>query len=206
MSKERMQILKMVEAGQISTEEALQLLEALGETASADEEEVAAIPLEGVETEAEAPPAANLPNPRAWWVYPTAVGAVVMAIGAPLVALGLTGRAALFWALFCGWIPFFIGLAILTLGVWSRSARWLHLRVKNTRSGKHSFALSLPLPLTLSAWALKIIRPRVPQLQETAIDEAILALRDGAVEGDDQPFYIDVQDDEGGEQVLIYIG
>lgn len=207
MSKERMQILKMIEAGQISTEEGLQLLEALGETAPSEESEVVALPLEEAEFEAEAAGSpTDFPNLGAWWIYPTAVGAIVMAIGAPLVALGISGRAALFWAIFCGWIPFLFGLGILTLGVWSRNARWLYLRVKNRHSGKPNFTLSLPLPLTLTAWVLRIIRPRVPLLRETAIDEAILALREGTAEGDDQPFYIDVQDDEGGEQVLVYIG
>ena len=172
----------------------------LSDTVQVEEEAVVQ-----VEEEAAAP-AIDLPDPRGWWVYPTAAGAVVMAIGAPLVALGLTGKAALFWAIFCGWIPFFIGLGILTVGAWSRTARWLHLRVKNTRSGKHDFALSLPLPLTLTAWVLRMIRPHVPQLRETAVDEAILALRDGTGGEDDQPVYIDVQDDQDGEQVLIYIG
>ena len=129
-----------------------------------------------------------------------------MAIGAPLVALGLSGRAAIFWAIFCGWIPFFIGLFVLTLGVWSRNARWLHLRIKNARSGRRSIALSLPLPLTLTAWVVRLIRPYVPELNNTAVDEAILALRDGATGGEEQPLFIDVQDDAGGEQVMIYIG
>lgn len=200
MSEDRLQVLKMVETGQISTEEALRLLDALGETDEAD----AADEMEMEEGSGEPP--ADFPNPSGWWIYPTAAGAVVMAIGAPLVALGLSGRAAIFWAIFCGWIPFFIGLFILTLGVWSRNARWLHLRIKNPRSGKSSFALSLPLPLTLTAWVVRMVRPYIPQLQNTAVDEAILALRDGVGNAEDQPFYIDVQDDAGGEQVMIYIG
>jgi hypothetical protein len=129
-----------------------------------------------------------------------------MAIGAPLVALGLSGRVALFWALCCGWVPLLIGLGIFTLGVWSRSARWLHLRIRNRKSGRRTFALSLPLPLTLSAWILRLIRPYIPQLNETGVDEAILALRDGMNEKDDQPLYIDVQNEDDEEQVLIYIG
>ena len=200
MSEDRLQVLKMVEAGQISTEDALRLLGALDEADAAD----AADRMEMEEESTK--PLADFPNPRGWWIYPTAAGAVVMAIGAPLVALGLSGRAAIFWALFCGWIPFFIGLFILTLGVWSRNARWLHLRIKNARDGRSSFALSLPLPLTLTAWVVRFIRPYIPELQNTAVDEAILALRDGTANGEDQPLYIDVQDDADGEQVMIYIG
>ena len=42
------------------------------------------------------------------------------------------------------------------------------------------------------------------KLDKTAIDETILALRDGLSEGDDKPVLIDVQDDADGEQVLIH--
>jgi hypothetical protein len=199
MSEDRLQVLKMIEAGQISTEEAVRLLDALNGQAPSEELEPE------IEEEHETPPT-DPPSVGSWWLYPTAAGAVVMAIGAPLIALGLTGGAAIFWAIFCGWIPFFIGLAILTLGFWSRSARWFHIRINDTHSGSRTFALSLPLPLTLAAWVLRIIRPYVPQLKETAVDEIILSLRDATSDRDDQPLYIDVQDDDEGEQVLIYIG
>ena len=197
MSKDRLQILEMIQAGQISTEEALKLIEDLDE---ADRSELMA--MEG-EQETSRP---VLPGASNWWLYPTAAGAVVMALGAPLLALGITGQAAIFWAVFCGWIPFFFGLAILTLGVWSRGARWLHLRINNTRSGKRTIALSVPLPLTLSAWVLRMLRHYVPSLDGTAIDEIILALRDGLGEQDDEPVFINVQDDEDGEHVMMYIG
>ena len=196
--EEQAQILKMVEAGQISTEEALQLLDALSGAEPSDGVEV--------ELEREGPPA-DIPNASSLWLYPTIVGAVVMAIGAPLMALGLTGQVAVFWAVSCGWIPFFIGLAILTLGVWSRNARWFYLRISNAYSGKRSLTLSFPLPLKLAAWVLRMIRPYVPQLEGTGVDEAVLALRDGlGGEADDQPVYIDVLDDGDGEHVQIYIG
>jgi hypothetical protein len=201
MSEERLQILKMVEDGKLSTEQAVKLLNALnGEEPPADLEVVEEPEME---QESQAPPV-DLPSAGNWWLYPTAAGAVVMAMGAPLVALGLTGKAALFWALFCGWIPFFIGLAILTVGVWSRTARWVHIRIQERGAGR-AFVMGFPLPLTLSAWVVRMIRPFVPQLRETAVDEAILALRDAMREGEDQPVYIDVQDDEDGEQVRVYI-
>jgi hypothetical protein len=206
MNKERMQILKMVEDGQISTDEAMQLLNALSGAEPPDEPMIEEMET-AAQPEEQAPSSSNIPDVGNMWLYPTIAGAVVMAVGAPLMALGLTGQAALFWAIFCGWIPFFIGLAILTLGVWSRNARWFHLRISNAHSGERTFALSLPLPLTLAAWSLKIARPYVPQLKETGVDEAILALRDGlGAEGKDQPFHIDVQDDEDGEHIQIYIG
>ncbi len=193
MSDERMKILKMVEAGQISTEEALQLLDAANQTEVANETQV--------EPVYQAPPA-DIPKKGNWWLIPTAAGAVVMAIGTPLVALGLTRQAAVFWVICFGWIPFLIGLAIFTIGVWSRSARWLYLRIDNAQSERRNIMLGFPLPLTLTALVMRIIRPFVPQLRGIAVEEMVLALRDG----DDQPIYIDVQDEDDGEQVTIFIG
>ena len=198
MSDERTRVLEMLQAGKLSAEEAMQLLDALKGADRASDV---------VEEDAPETPPADLPTVGSLWLYPTIAGAVVMALGAPLMALGLTGQAATFWSLFCGWIPFFVGLAILTLGVWSRTARWLHLRITNERSGKRAFVLSLPLPLTLTAWVLKVARPFVPQLRETGVDETILSLRDGwGDKGDDAPLVVDVHDDDEGEHVQVYIG
>ncbi len=196
MDQDREKVLKMVEAGQISAEQALQLLEALDQADRSDQA--------GTEGHHTLP--TDLPDSRGWWLVPVAVGAVVMAVGAPLMALGLTGKAAIFWAICCGWMPFLAGLFILTVGVWSRSARWFHLRIRNAESGRNSFALSLPLPLTLTAWVLRLLRPFVPQLKDTGVDEAVLALRDGMSGEGDEPLIIDVQDDDDGEQILIFLG
>jgi hypothetical protein len=65
-------------------------------------------------------------------------------------------------------------------------------------------ALSLPLPLTLAAWVVRVAQPFVPQLRDTGVDDLIIALRHSSAEG--QPLVVDVQDDESGEEVQIYIG
>jgi hypothetical protein len=44
----------------------------------------------------------------------------------------------------------------------------------------------------------------VPQLQDTGVDEVILALRESRKRN--EPLFIDVQDEEDGERVQIYIG
>lgn len=211
MSEERAQILSMVQEGKISADEAVLLLKALNGGELPDEVHAQAapddVPLDEVELADEQemlPP--DVPARKNWWLYLAAVGAVVMAVGAPFMVLGLAHRAHIFWALLCGWGPFFTGLAILTLGAWSRGARWLHLRVTNAHGGARSVAISLPLPLGLTAWIVRVVRPFVPQLKKTGVDETILALGDELGDKDGQPFYIDVQNDEGGEHVQVYIG
>ena len=90
----------------------------------------------------------------------------------------------------------------MLLVLWSRRAPWLHVRI--SEEGKRKLTLSFPVPLTLAAWVVRIIKPFVPQLKETGVDELILALRDSGVRG--EPISIDVQDDEAGEQVEVYFG
>jgi hypothetical protein len=189
---ERMSILNMVESGQISTEDALQLLEALNQSEMSGETE----PYEWETSSADAPQSGD------WWIYPTAAGAVVMAVGAPLLVLGIMRTTPILLAFCCGWTPFLIGLAILTIGVWSRGARWLYLRIENADASRRTIAFGFPLPLTLSAWIMRIIRPFVPQISDVPVEEMILALRDN----DGEPIYIDVQDEDDDEHVTVFIG
>ena len=92
------------------------------------------------------------------------------------------------------------GLTVVLLAFWSRTARWLHVRIR----GEQRVALSFPLPLRLAGWILRLVRPCAPQLEKTGLDEVILSLDEGlAGEGG---FYVDVQDGEAGEQVQVYIG
>ena len=95
-----------------------------------------------------------------------------------------------------------LGLAIMLLAWWTRRAKWLHLRI--SERGKRRIALSFPLPLTLAAWVLRVAQPFVPQLEESGVDDLILALRDSNTR--DEPLFVDVQDDQDGERVQVYLG
>jgi hypothetical protein len=211
-----MQILRMIEEKRITPDEGVELLEALsagkeGGLAqfAATGEEVAAMPLSPAETPvaesewSEEPAAptvpADMPNFRHVWLIPLAAGGVVSAVGlGSILLIQWASPGSLF--LLCGWTPFLAGLAIVLLAFWSRTARWLHVRIR----GERRITLSFPLPLRLAGWILRLVRPYVPQLEKTGLDEVILSLDEGlASEGG---FYVDVQDGEAGEQVQVYIG
>jgi hypothetical protein len=51
---------------------------------------------------------------------------------------------------------------------------------------------------------LRLAQPYVPRLADTGIDDLLIALRDGQI--DDEALFIDVQEEEGGERVQVYIG
>jgi MFS family permease len=193
MTEERLEILKMLESGQIGAEEAATLLAALDESPALEPAEVAAPALV---------PEERQENRWArFWIYPMMAGGVVLILGALVIGLVYATGAARGWSV-CGWLPVLLGLGIVVLAIWTRRATWLHLRI--SKEGKQKIAFSFPLPLTLAAWAVRIAQPFVPQLQETGVDDLIIALRDSAGQG--EPLFIDVQDEEDGERVQIYIG
>ena len=198
MENERLEILKMVETGQIDAQEAAMLLSALG--ASQAVEEAGEAPVEALPPDREAP----APMDTGWtrfWIYPLMAGGAILLLGALVVALvSLTGGA---WGwLLCGWPLLLLGLLVFVLALWSRSATWMHLRI--SERGKRKLALSFPVPLGLAAWAIRIAQPFVPQLRDTGVDEVILAVRESASRG--EPLFIDVQNDEAGERVELYLG
>jgi hypothetical protein len=198
MENERLEILKMLEAGQIDAQEAASLLAALGESQAA--EDAAEAVAEGLPPDREPPE----PMETRWarfWIYPMMAGGAILLLGALVVGLVFLAGGAWGWLL-CGWPLLLLGLLIFVLALWSRSATWMHLRI--SEQGRRKMAFSFPVPLGLAAWAVRIAQPFVPQLQDTGVDEVILAVRDSASRG--EPLFIDVQDDEDGERVELYIG
>ena len=198
MSEERRKILDMVGSGQISPEQGaalLNLVTAPDEDEKAQAKDNPPPPVKEAQVVAADEPAFPL------WVLPLGAGVLLLAIGATVVSAMHQQQRVNVWTWLCGWFPLFAGLAVVTLAAWARTAHWIHLRVRD--HGKH-VALSFPLPLGLAAVAVQVARPFVPQLRDTAVDEAILALRDGLQGNED--ITIDVRDDEEGESVKIDFG
>lgn len=193
MEEERLQILNMLQASQIDAEEAARLLSALEQ------------PQEGAPVETLPPafrPAERQESRWArFWIYPMMAGGVVVLLGALVTGLVYATDTARGW-LVCGWLPMLLGLTVMVLALWTRRAAWLHLRI--SEGGRRKMAFSFPLPLTLAAWAVRVAQPFVPQLQESGVDDLIIALRESTGRG--EPFYIDVQDDDEGERVEVYVG
>ena len=198
MNQDRMQILKRVEAGGISAEEAVRQLNALGQAPSDAVEPDTFRP--EPERAASAPPL-DVPKDLAeFWRYLLYVGVGQVVLGAILLYVVYGARASGWWAVL-GWPLFVFGVLVTAVAWWLRTARWLHVRV----TGRERVAISFPFPLKLAAWAVKIARPFVPRLQETGVDEIIMGL-DDTLKQSGPPLYVDVSDDERGEHVQVYIG
>jgi hypothetical protein len=135
-----------------------------------------------------------------FWLYPLWAGVGTLVLGAILLYAVYGAQAGWGWAV-CGWPLFALGVFVTATAWWLRTARWAHVRVR----GRENVTISLPIPVKLTAWGIKIAKPFVPQFRDTGVDEVILGLGDALKEGD-EPLYVDVNDDESGEHVQVYIG
>lgn len=184
---EHMRVLELIDRGEISVEEGVRRLEALAGAG------------EG------AHPSARAATRPAWvrWVWQAVFwsGVGVLAGGGLLVTAVYAGEVAAGWLVW-GWVLFALGLLGMMLGWWLQRAHWLFVRVR--RSDGPNVLVALPLPLGPIAWGLRLARPFVPQLEDTAVDELILAMREEMRHG--QPLRVEVDEGEGGERVQVYFG
>lgn len=230
----RMQILNMIERGDISAEEGLRWLEALAKNSSelpspegltperlAPEELAAngpenspgmAIPetqtaaADVVETPIH--PADQLPfdaaRIRRYWVVPLWIGVGVTVIAGLLMYWANQAQGIGFWFA-CASVPFIFGLLLIILAVQSRTARWLYLRVEQPGSEwPRVIQFGFPLPLGIAARLLRFLRGRIPNMPDIDFDEMLSSLSRSATP--ENPFYVQVEDDKGGKKVEIYIG
>jgi hypothetical protein len=156
----------------------------------------------------------NFPAPeeterwRAWWMIPFWVG----------VAITVASGGLLYWAVqaagvglgfFLALVPFLAGVTLMVLTWQARTARWLHLRI-HQRPGQspQTIAISFPLPLRLAGWFLRVFHDRLPrqmgQFDHASLETLIQSLENST--SNNTPFYMEVQDDEDGERVEIFIG
>ena len=193
---ERMHILQMIEDGKISAAEGLRLLDALGAAESA------ALPPDA----AQAAPDPGLDHWRRWWMMPLWVGIGVLLVGS-LLMFDAYQSGGVGFGFACATLPFIAGVLIMALAASSRSARWLHVRVRANQDSDdwpHNIALSFPLPIRFTAWLLRTFGAFIPRLKDHGLDELILALAETTSPG--SPLYVDVGEGDSGERVQVYIG
>lgn len=199
---ETRQILQMLEDGKITADQANELLQAID-----TDEEVRAVEGDSALSEQVASPfiPPNLARFRHLCRIPFAVSLVV------LVTSGW-GTYALYRRAEAKITPGFIGVLIVcilafiatALTLWMTTVPWLHVRIRE-RDGKR-IAISLPLPLTLVGWGLRLAHRYVDDEMAAHLDiaaELVRTTKDATSGRGVEPIVIDVDDHDERVQVTI---
>jgi hypothetical protein len=150
----------------------------------------------------------EIPDPRIekwkrWWMLPLWVGVGVTVAAGFLMFLVYQATQVSFWFA-CTWVPFLIGVALIFIAWGLRRSRWIHVRITQAPGEwPRHIAFSIPLPLGLAAWFIRTFKKWIPSMSHGNIDEVIDGLSSIT---SDEPFYIEVEEGEGGERVEIFIG
>ena len=177
--KNSMQILQKLEDGEIDAEQALQLMD------GRDEQDAART---------------QLPEKKwwAWWLVPFSLGMAGAAAG-----YGLSQLGGAWWI--CAGPLLVIGSVVMVLAILTSQSPWVHVRVYTGQdSWPRRIAISLPLPLRMTAQLLRWFSPRIKGLDSTMVDDLIIAL-EGNISSD-EPITIEVNEGESGERVEVFLG
>ena len=211
MEKTERKILDMVEQGQISADDGLRLMNAMGQGSEPQPdgasvaEEVVYEPefvSESKSSHISQEEVSRMKRLKRWWVLPFGIGLVILLLGAIWMSMGYqeAGFGLGFWL---SWIPFLLGIFIVANSVHTSKSVWFHLKVRQQPGEKpERIMISLPLPLNLAKWFFTTFGDKITGLKDRSIGDIPTILENLSP---DEPFYVHVND-EDGEEVEIYIG
>jgi len=208
MEKTERKILDMVEQGQITADDGLRLMNAMGQNTAEPQPEQAEMVYEP-EIISERKPThisdeeiSRMKRLKRWWILPFGIGLVILLLGAVWMSMGYQ-NAGFGWGFWLAWIPFLLGIFIVATSFHTSKSVWFHLKVTQQPGEKpERIMLSLPLPLNLAKWFFTTFGDKITGLQDRSIGDIPTILENLSPE---EPFYLHVNDDDG-EEVEIYIG
>ena len=149
-AEEKIAILKMVEEGKITAEEAERLLEALeADDVEAEEEAFETEASQNSTSEADENLNAIANKVRGFWQIPLWGGIIITLLGGLWMQHSLQSSGFGFW-FYCSWLPFLLGVLIIALVVGGRKSHWLFVNIKQSPGeSPENIAFGFPLPLGL---------------------------------------------------------
>jgi len=204
-SEEQRRILKMVEDGKISADEAMTLIRALEQDAPDD------VQMEVID----APPAAGAPvdapefeevkaRARRFAMIPLwiGVGVTVLFAGLMYSALQSSGFGFRFY---CLTFPFLLGVFLIAISAGGMSSRWLFVDVHQKPGERpERITLGFPAPLGLVSWFMRNFGHHIHGMDRAKADSIADVIK--ATASSKSPLIVNAQDDEDGERVMVYIG
>lgn len=219
-AEERKKILQMVADGKITAEQAASLMKALDEDPSPSEVEVIepetpsgfegdVLTGEAVSKQTESSSTADFERVKArarqFAMIPLWIG-VLIAVFSSWGIYSIQQNAGMNFWFYCLLFPLFLGVLLIVIGAGGQGSHWLYVNVDrhNAEDGPRNITLGFPLPLGLTSWFLKTFGNNIEGLRKTNVDDIIQIL--DATQKSGEPFIVNVQDDEDGEHVQVYIG
>jgi len=211
-SDEQKQILKMVEDGKISAEEAMKLIKAL-EVASVEDE------IEVIEPEAEsgsgfdavggsqgsAAPEFEEVKARArrFAMVPLGIGVVFTVLASYWLFVLVQNSNYGFWFV-CAWFPLLLGILLVALSAGGMNTRWLYVNVDQEPGERpQHITLGFPIPLGFLGWLLRNFGHYVRGMDRQRGDDILTLLGTADAQG---PLIVNVDEGDHGERVQVYIG
>jgi len=207
-SEERRKILQMVEEGKISAEEAADLMRALDEDSTEEQlnvfEAETGASFEG--SEASAPEFEEV-KARAlrFATIPLWVGVFIAVVSAWGIFSIQQNVGVNFW-FFCLMFPLMLGVLLIAIGSAGPGSKWLYINVdrRYANDWPKNITFGFPIPLGLTAWFMRTFGHNINGMNKAQVDGIVEVL--DATGKSDEPFIINVDDDDEGDRVQVYIG
>lgn len=207
-SEERKKILQMVEEGKISAEEAADLMRALDKDSAEEQMDVfvaeASSGFEGSETSA---PEFEKVKARAlrFAMIPLWAGIGIAVLSAWGIFSIQQNVGVNFW-FFCLMFPLMLGVLLIAIGSAGQGSKWLYVNVdrRYANDWPKNITLGFPLPLGLTAWFMRTFGHNINGMNKNQVDGIVEVLN--ATGKSNEPFIVNVDDDDDGDRVQVYIG
>jgi len=207
-SEERKKILQMVEEGKISAEEAADLMRTLEEDSV---EELAEIPdvVAGTGFEGSGVYAPEFEQVKArarrFAMVPLWIGVGIAILSAWGIFSIQQTAGVNFW-FFCLMFPLLLGVLLITIGSTGQGSKWLYVNVDRRYADDwpKNVTFGFPLPMGLTTWFVRTFGHNIRGMNKAQVDGIVEVL--DATNKSDDPFIVNVDDDDDGDRVQVYIG
>jgi hypothetical protein len=204
-SDEQKQILKMVEEGKISADEAMKLIKALEETPAEEEIEVIEMGAGSDQGRSVGPEFEEVKaRARRFAMVPLWIGVAFTVLGAYWMYALVQNANYGFWFFFA-WFPLLLGILLVAISAGGMNSRWLYVNVDQEKGEwPQHITLGFPIPLGIIGWFLRNFGHYIRGMDKTNVDEVLMAL--SLANNLDEPLIVNVDEGEHGERVQVYIG